>query len=325
MRGSATALALALTLAACGSGGGGSGRRGAGEVAAAGLAAALDRAALEVAPWRCATLAPVTTAGELTAGGRTWRRQQRTLTSAGASLTVAAVADARGATDPAWRAALRGAQVDLVVAVGGMGTTEAELTASLGALTDPAWLTVAIPGTAEAWPAHRAAVAALAGGGAAIVDGSDLRLLDGGAAVLATLPGAAYPERLAAASDGCVYDGADAAAIVAAARALAETRPALLATATAPQGGASDRLVGGVHAGDPALAATVAPLAAVLHAPVGAPAGAGERDGAGVVGIAAGSLDPLPRVGADGARAATAIPIVTIDRAGVRWRLLTSP
>jgi hypothetical protein len=245
MRGSAAALALALTLAACGSGGGGSGRRGAGEVAAAGLAAALDRAALEVAPWRCATLAPVTTAGELTAGGRTWRRQQRTLTSAGASLTVAAVADARGATDPAWRAALRGAQVDLVVAVGGMGTTEAELTASLGALTDPAWLTVAIPGTAEAWPAHRAAVAALAGGGAAIVDGSDLRLLDGGAAVLATLPGAAYPERLAAASDGCVYDGADAAAIVAA-RALAETA-ALLARDRAPRAAPAAGLVGGAR------------------------------------------------------------------------------
>lgn len=318
-----SAAALALTLAACGSGGG-SPRRGAGEVAAAGLAAALDRAALEVAPWRCASLAPVTTAGELTAGGRTWRREQRTLTSAGASLTVAAVADARGAADPAWRAALRGAQVDLVIALGGMGTTEAELSASLGALTDPAWLTVAIPGTAEAWPAHRAAVAALAGAGAPIVDGSDLRLLDGGAAVVATLPGAAYPERLAAASDGCVYDGADAAAIVAAARTLAEARPALLATTTAPQGGASDRLVGGVHAGDPALTAIVASLAAVLHAPVGAPASAGERDGDAVVGIAAGSLDPVPRYDAAGVRATPAIPIVTMERGAVRWRLLTT-
>lgn len=320
----ASAAALALSLAACGAGGGGGGRRGAGEVAAAGLAAALDRAALEVAPWRCATLAPVTTTGELTAGDRTWRRQQRTLTSAGPSLTMAAVADARGAADPAWRTALRGAQVDLVLALGGMGTTEAELTASLGALTDPAWLTVAIPGTAEAWPAHQAAVAALAKAGAPIVDGGELRLLDGGAAVVATLPGAAYPERLAAASDGCVHDGADATAIVAAARALAESRPALLATATAPQGGASDRLVGGVHAGDPGLTATVAALAAVIHAPVGAPAAAGERDSDGVVGIAAGSLDAVPRFGADGVRVASAIPIVTIERGALRWRLLTS-
>lgn len=65
-----SAAALALALAACGSGGG-SARRGAGEVAAAGLAAALDRAALELAPWRCAALAPVTATGALTVGART--------------------------------------------------------------------------------------------------------------------------------------------------------------------------------------------------------------------------------------------------------------
>ena len=174
---------LLVALAGCGSGGGRP-QVGAGEAAALALTAAVDRAAVTLAPWRCATLAPPSPAGPaVVTGGRTWQRRDGGLVSAGATLTVVAVADARGAAAATWRARLRAAEADLVISVGGMGTTEAEIGASLGALIDPAWLTVAIPGATEAWPAHRAAIAALAAAGGAIVDGAEVRVIDGGAAV----------------------------------------------------------------------------------------------------------------------------------------------
>ena len=310
-------IAALVALGACGSGAKPSG--GAGNAAAAGLVAAVEHAAATRAPWRCATRSPSTTTGELVAGERTWRRAGETLTSADRALTIVAVADARGDASATWRERLRAAEPAVVLTLGGLGTTEAEIAASLGALVDPAWLTVAIPGDAEGWPAHRAAVATVAATGAPVVDGADVRLLDGGAAVIATLPGPAHAARLAAGADGCEHDDADAAAIIAALVAAAGARPTVLAATRAPQGGGA-RGVAGVPAGDPGLTAAVAGLTAVVHAPLmPGPTGPG-RAGRAVAVIAAGSLDPVPRFAVDGARAARSLTAVTIDDRALTWR-----
>jgi len=311
-------IAALVALGACGSGAKPSG--GAGNAAAAGLVAAVEHAAATRAPWRCATRSPSTTTGELVAGERTWRRAGETLTTTGRGLTIVAVADARGDAAAIWRERLRAAEPAVVLTLGGLGTTEAEIAASLGALVDPAWLTVAIPGDAESWPAHRAAVATVAATGAPVVDGADVRLLDGGAAVIATLPGPAHAARLAAGADGCVHDDADAAAIIAALVAAAGDRPTVLVAPRAPQGGGGARGVAGVPAGDPGLTAAVAGLTAVVHAPLVPGPTAPGRAGDAVAVIAAGSLDPVPQFAVDGARAARSLTAVTIDDRALTWR-----
>ena len=315
MRGAIFAVAVAV--AACGSGARPSGS--AGNAAAAGLVAAVEHAATTLTPWRCAIRAPSTASGEIVAGERTWRRTGDVLTTTGRALTIVAVADARGDVAAAWRERLRTAEPAVVLTLGGLGTTEGEIAASLGALVDPAWLTVAIPGDAEAWPAHRAAVATVAATGAPVVDGAELRLLDGGVAVIATLPGAGHAARLAAGADGCVHDADDATAIVAALRTAAGDRPTVLATARAPQRG-GPRGVGGIPAGDPELTTIVAELTAVVHAPLAPGPTAPGRAADAVAVIAAGSLDPVPRYADDGARAARSLTAVTIDDRAVAWR-----
>lgn len=310
--------AIAAAATACGTGG----ERpasGAGKTAAAALAAALDQAATTAEPWRCARAVPA--AGpSIAVGARTWERAGAQLTSAAGTLTIAAVADARGAVDPGLHDALRAARPDLVIAVGGMGGDQRALESTLGAIVDPGWLTIAVPGTTEPWPTHRAAVAALAAGGAAIVDGSDVRVIDAGAAVIATLPGLPYAARLAAGAEGCGHDAADVARIVTELTRVAGQRPTVLAGPRAPQGG-DDRTPGGVRAGDPELAAATTGLALVIHAPLdGAPVTSGQADGADHDAIAAGSLDPAPRYRPDGGRLAPTITVVGFDRRGRAWR-----
>lgn len=319
------ASALTIAVAACGRGAGPSER--AGDRAAAALLTGLDRAATVTAPWRCAALTPPPAPlPERTVGARRWTSAPLGLATDAPVARVAVVADARGAAAAELRAALAAAEVELVVTVGGMGTTEAELTTSLGAVVDPRWLTVAVPGEAEAWPAHRAAIAALAGAGAAIVDGADARILDLGPTVVATLPGAGHRARLAAGDDGCGHDSDEVAAIVTAAGATAGDRPVVLMSPRAPQGGVGDRGVGGVHAGDPALAGAVAALALVVHAPIdGAPVAADVDRGPGLDSIAAGSLDPLPRLRADGAVVPRSATLIVADRRELRWQPVRLP
>lgn len=284
------------------------------------MAAAVDTAATVSEPWRCARVR--TAIGPaIVVGPRTWQRDGARLTSADDALTIVAVADARGAIDPRVRERVRATAPALVIVIGGMGTSEAELTATLGALVDPAWLTVAVPGTTEAWPGHRAAIAALAAGGAAIVDGSELRIVDAGAAVIATLPGLPYAERLAAGADGCSHDPDDVARIVAELVEVAAERPTVLVGARAPQGGIGDVAARGVHAGDPELASAAAAVGLVIHASIdGAPIARGQAEGGDHDAIAAGSLDPIPRYGADGARLTPSLTVVTFDRRGRAWR-----
>lgn len=314
-------LAAVAVIAACGSGDDRP-RLGAGRAATAALVAAIDRAATLHEPWRCAR--PRTAAGpSIVVGARTWQRDGTRLTSAEDALTIVAVADARGAVDPRVRERVRATRPALVIVVGGMGTTEAELTATLGALVDPAWLTLAVPGTTEAWPAHRAAIAALAARGAAIVDGSELRTIDAGAAVIATLPGLPYAERLAAGAEGCSHDPDDAARMVAELVGVAGDRPTVLVGPRAPQGGVGDVTPRGVHAGDPELASAAAAVGLVIHAPIdGAPIASGQAEGGDHDAIAAGSLDPIPRYTTDGAGLAPSLTVVTFDRRGRAWRAM---
>jgi hypothetical protein len=304
--------AVVAAAAACGQGGGRP--AGAGETAAAALTAAVDRAADERAPWRCATAA-TTTAAPIVVGARTWTREGDVLAAQPAIRVIVAVADARGAAEPGWRERIGAVDPDLVVTLGGMGETAAGLTASLGAIADRRWLTVAIAGSSEAWPAHRDAVAAVAAAGSPILDGGAAGLLDGGAVVVAMLPGQPYAERLAAGADGCGHDDDDARRVVAAVRARAGDRPTVLVSPRAPQLGAA------TTAGDPELAELARPLTAVVHAPLevtASPPGVVDDDGGAA--IAAGSLDAVPRFDRAGRAVAPTATAVTVEGTAVRWR-----
>ncbi len=303
---------------------------GVGNPAATALAATFEAAEALRAPWRCA-LGPAPgvpgATGTVEVGARSWRYDGETLTAsrADAEVTIAAVAQARGAAPPV-RELLRAGHAEVVIAIGGMGTNPAELRASLGGLVDPGWLTIAVPGDSEDLPALAATVAELATAGAPIVDGARVRLIDAGGAVVALVPGERHAGRLAAGSDGCVHDEVDRARILGLLTATAGDRPRVLVATAAPQGGASDLAPGGIHAGDPELAAMVeaAAIDVVLHAPVDAevPAPGRGRPGQRLV-LAAGSLDPVPRwEPAGGRRRADGITFVTVGARARSWRFV---
>ena len=173
------------------------------------------------APWRCAALdAPALPAENVKVDGRTWAVGEHSvkLLETRPELVIGVVGDAGGSA-PGTLAALarlrtKLAGADLVVTLGGMGTTRAELEATLGTLADHApWPVVALPGDLEAEPAQIAALATLRGKGDVVLDGRQARwiLLDG--ATLATLPGAGAAERLVAGPDGCSWRAGDVAAV----------------------------------------------------------------------------------------------------------------
>lgn len=187
------------------------------------------------APYRCARLYPdeleadsVPVATVARAGRKATRRGPLLQIAPpeddnGSSLILGVVADAHGALDalPAIRRAFAEAGVEMVIALGGMGTERdavARALATLAASEDASgsrdatdWLVVAMPGDWEPIPAHRAAVAALADRG--VIDGADVRLIEIDGIRLATLPGAPDPGRLMAGHEGCVFTPDDAAAI----------------------------------------------------------------------------------------------------------------
>ena len=310
-------LVIAALLAACGSKQppGQSGR-----LAGEGLVAGVKAAAAEKAPWRCAR------------GGATPLALAHDL-----PLVIGVVADAHAPSD-ATLAALAGfkdaftrAHVAAVVTAGGMGTAEPELERTLGALVDPGWTVIAIPGDRESVPGLRAAVAALHGRGGAIVDGAATRAIDLGSIKLATIPGAAFATRLAAGADGCTRDRADLDAALATLGpnvATAEPAPMIAISATAPRTtGDSDLAPGGVHAGELDLAAALAahPVDLIVHPQLGAPSPAGKLDPGAMwpsVAIAAGIADAAPRYDDAGRPLAPGALIVTVDRSGIRWQTI---
>jgi hypothetical protein len=233
-------------------------------------------------------------------GGHTWRLAAHALTRDGAppdALAIGVVADAAGGAPPTLaalgrlRAKLDAAHVDVVLALGGMGGTRADIEATLGALaTHAAWPVVALPGDLEPAAAHADAIAALRARGVPVVDGRLARWVELAPATVATLPGAGTAERLVAGADGCAYTAEDLAALTDALSAKPGVR--VLATSEAPRAVAA----AGEPTGDLGLLRHAA-IDVVLHgaADAASPAASGSRDG-GAVALAPGPADALGRL-----------------------------
>ena len=322
-----TRLALLAVAAGCGSAATPTSAPASGPAAARvgpGLVAGLAAAAAERAPWRCASLdAPALVAETLTVGGHTWTVAGHALTRDGAApetLSIGVIGDAGGAA-PATLAALGrlrskldNAKVDVVIVLGGMGSTRADIEATLGALATKApWPAVALPGDLEPAGEQTAAITALRSHGAPVLDGRLARYVELGAASIATLPGASAGERLAAGANGCAYDAADVAALTDALSA----RPGLrvLATTEAPRA-----LVAGEPTGELVLAPH-APVDVLLHGAADAPspAATGSRDGAGRA-LAPGPADATGRL--PGPAHPPAAGVLAIHGSAWSWRVL---
>ena len=165
-----------------------------------------------------------------------------------------------------------------MLTLGGMGASQAELEATLGALAEgAAWPIVALPGDLEPAGEQAAAIARLRAAGRAVIDGRLARRIELPGATIATIPGAGAAARLAAGAEGCGYRVADVAA------ALDELTKRdglrILASAEAPR-----IEVGGEPAGELALTAGAdRPIDVALHGPTAetaTPERTGRRDGA---------------------------------------------
>jgi hypothetical protein len=250
-------------------------------------------------PWRCAsTEGPGAAIETLTAGNRQWQIDGHAMTlDATGELVIGVIADAAGSA-PATLAALGRLRaqlehVDLVIALGGMGTTRAELDAVFAALADRAtWPVVALPGDLESVDALVDTIAAARQRGTLLVDGRLIQRIELPAATIALVPGASAASRLMAGTAGCLYREAD----VAAAFADLTPRPGLriLGSSEAPRHGSSDHPVGEL-----ALTAGAGQqIDLALHGPAGdaaSPAATGRRAGAAVA-LTPGSSDAMPRL-----------------------------
>jgi hypothetical protein len=301
-----------------------------GERVAPALDAALPAAAPPREPWRCAGPdAPSGPDERLVVAGRTWQLAGRSLTlmtaAAGgvapgaeptrpAELAIGVVADAAGsvATTLAALGRLRArfGRVDLVVSLGGMGSTAPELGAVFAALADGApWPLVALPGDLEAVPAQTEAVAAARRRGAAVVDGRLVQRVELPDATIALVPGAGALGRLVAGVDGCRYQPADVAAV------LADLAPRgglrILASAEPPRGDDDP------PTGELALAASPDAIDVALYAATGTAATAahrGARDGSAAA-VTPGASDAAPRLGP---RRASTAGVLRVQR-GATW------
>jgi hypothetical protein len=303
-----------LILAACG---GGKPPASAAPRIANALVAAITTAEQRHAPWRCvAEDLPEPAAGPV---GKGWEvaghalRRTSTDKSADKDLVIGVVADAGGA-DPKTvaalgrlRAKLDEANTDLVLALGGMGTTQPELEATLGVLAKPGSPIVALPGDLESVAAETAAIAAINAKGAPVVDGRLVRWIELPDATIGTIAGAGSPLRLVA--DGCAWQAEDVLQLYQQLAARSGLRVA--ATAEAPR----DH-----HAGEPALVPGPA-IDLVIHGPTQpapSPAQSGGRDGARTQ-VSPGTADATPRLPETRAPAAG---LLVIHGASWSWKPL---
>ena len=259
------------------------------------LAAALTAADHTKAPWRCI-------AEDLPEPNATlpkpWKLAGNTLAldAKDRDLTIAVIADAGGA-DPKTlsalgrlRAKLDEAHADLVVALGGMGTTQPELEATLGVLAKPSSPVVALPGDLESVAAETAALTALTAKGAPVLDGRLVRWIALPDATIGLLPGAGSSLRLAAAGDGCAWEADDVLQLYQQLSAKPGLR--IAAIAEAPR---EDHA--GEPSGEPELAVGPA-IDLVVHGPTQpAPSAArsGGRDGTRAS-VTPGTADATPRL-----------------------------
>jgi len=281
------------------------------------LSALLAAADAARTPWRCAAADTPPLPEETLAG---WKLSGRIASREGDALTIGVVADAGGAAPRTiaalgrLRAQLDQAAPDLVLSLGGMGTTQAELEASLGTVADHAkWLVVALPGDLESTSAHVAAIAALRKRGANIVDGRVVRWIEQPNITIGTLPGAGAPERLVAGGDGCQWRAEDVAQLYGELTAKPGMR--IAASAEAPR--TTSR---GEPAGELALVPPQ-PIEIALHGPLQpapTPVRKGVRDAARAP-ISPGTADATTRL--PGAHKASA-GVLAIKGASWSWRPL---
>ena len=264
------------------------------------LAAVFAAAEQTKAPWRCATSdTPALADTALTTGERKWQLGGHMLRRLDPDDTIAigVIADAANATPKtiAALARLRGeldkATPDLVLALGGMGGTQAELEATLATLGEHAgYPIIALPGDLEDVRDHAAAISALRKRGIAVIDGRLVRWIELPGATIATLPGAGARERLVADDEGCHWRADDVAKIYGELTARPGIR--VVASAEAPR-----TSVDGEPAGELGLVPPQA-VEVALHGPVSpapSPVRSGSRDGARVL-LSPGTADGVRRL-----------------------------
>ena len=267
-----------------------------GHVLAAVLAAAEDNRV----PWRCAAVdTPVVADLAFTTGDRKWQLGGHMLrrTDPDDVLAIAVVADATNASPRTiaalarLRVELEKAAPDVVLTLGGMGTTQADLEATLGTLGERApWPVVALPGDLESMTLHTAALAALRKRGVNAIDGRLVRWIELPGTTIATLPGAGARERLVAADDGCQWRAEDVAAVYS--QLTAKTGTRVVASSEAPR-----TKLAGEPAGELGLVPPQ-PIEVALHGPVApgpSPARSGSRDGARAA-LSPGTADAMRRL-----------------------------
>jgi len=262
------------------------------------IAAALAAADQAREPWRCAAAdGPGVASETLATGARRWQLTAHTMAlDATGELAIGVIADAAGSAAPTLAALgrLRAqlGHVDLVIALGGMGATQAELEAAFAALADRAtWPLIAMPGDLEPVEALAGAVAAARRRGDAVVDGRLVQRIELPGATIALVPGAGAASRLVAGPAGCSYRASDATAALA--DLTARTGLRILASAEPPRttrgGAATGELALTVSAGQQIDVAIYGPT----DEPV-SPARTGRRDGAAVA-LTPGSSDATIR------------------------------
>jgi hypothetical protein len=285
------------------------------------IAAALGAADDAREPWRCAAPdGPSVSDETLATGAHTWQLGARVMKlDASGDVAIGVIADAAGSA-PETLAALgrlraRLAQVDLVISLGGMGRTRAELEATFAAIADHAtWPLVALPGDLEPASAQTEAIAAARQRGAAVIDGRLVLRIELPGATIALVPGAGAASRLAAGANGCTYRAADVAAALADLTPLAGLR--ILASAEAPR-----RTVRDESTGELALTPGAGQqLDLALHGPTtgaATPARSGDREGAAVP-LTPGSSDATPRL--PGPRRPPTAGILTLHGNAWTWK-----
>jgi hypothetical protein len=317
----AAVVGAVVIAAACG----GSSPQPPGVQLAAAIKAAIEAAQTQRTPWRCAAPdGPKLAEETLAVGKREWKLAGDAMRLAGADgaagrIAIGVIADAGGAAPRTLAAlgALRGklAGADLVLALGGMGASQAELEATLGALADrAAWPVVALAGDLEPASEQAAAIARLRGRGSVVVDGRLAHRIELPGATIATIPGAGAAARLVAGAEGCSYRTSDVTAALGELTQREGLR--ILASAEAPR-----ITVGGEPAGE--LALTAGPGGAIdlaLHGPTAeaaTPERAGRRDGAATA-LTPGSSDATTRL--PGSARAPSAGLLVIDGGAWRWK-----
>lgn len=282
---------------------------------------------------RCARLAPLpdkTAAPTTAVAGMTATLSGRSVRITPASagpVTVGVVTDARANTEHlrTIRSAFADRGVSLVVSLGGMGRTRAELETALSTLTGP-WYLLAVPGDWESLPVHRQVSADLVPAG--VIDGVTVRTLQIGAITLGTWPGVPNTRQAMAGADGCTFtatDTDDLPALFAQAQG-----PRVLVTHTPPrQTGpeATDDTRAGVNIGDRALARAVedAQVAVVIHGLLATAPSEPTRPmtlaNATPIVLSAGAADGIADLTTHGKWRPLAL-MITIDGDSVSWQYL---